>query len=72
MADGATSHPYSTLAVSRTIASLMAVRARGVNYSFGSGETRTQVLSDNELDVGRGEIVILTGCLLYTSDAADE
>jgi putative ABC transport system ATP-binding protein len=49
------------LAVSRTISSLMAVRARGVNYSFGSGETRTQVLTDNELDVGRGEIVILTG-----------
>jgi putative ABC transport system ATP-binding protein len=39
----------------------MAVRARGVNYSFGSGETRTQVLFENELDVGRGEIVILTG-----------
>jgi putative ABC transport system ATP-binding protein len=39
----------------------MAVQARGVNYSFGSGETRTQVLYENELDVGRGEIVILTG-----------
>ena len=61
MADSATSHSLNTLAVSRTITSLMAVRARGVNYSFGSGETRTQVLSDNELDVGRGEIVILTG-----------
>jgi putative ABC transport system ATP-binding protein len=41
--------------------SLMAVRARGVNYSFGSGETRTQVLYDNELEVGRGEVMILTG-----------
>ena len=61
MADGAASLSYSELAVSRTMTSLMAVRARGVNYSFGSGETRTQVLSDNELDVGRGEIVILTG-----------
>ena len=60
MAD-TTSPALNTLAVSRTITSLMAVRARGVNYSFGSGETRTQVLSDNELDVGRGEIVILTG-----------
>jgi putative ABC transport system ATP-binding protein len=40
---------------------LMAVRARGVNYSFGSGETQTKVLSDNELEVGRGEIMILTG-----------
>jgi putative ABC transport system ATP-binding protein len=41
--------------------SLIAVRARGVNYTFGSGETRTPVLFDNELDVGRGEIMILTG-----------
>jgi putative ABC transport system ATP-binding protein len=56
-----TSHALNTLAVSRTITSLVAVRARGVNYSFGSGETRTQVLTDNEIDVGRGEIVILTG-----------
>jgi putative ABC transport system ATP-binding protein len=41
--------------------SLMAVRARGVNFSFGSGETRTQVLTDNDLAVGRGEVMILTG-----------
>jgi putative ABC transport system ATP-binding protein len=61
MADSATSESLNTLAVSRTITSLMAVRARAVNYSFGSGETRTQVLTGNELDVGRGEIVILTG-----------
>ena len=61
MPDSATSHALNTLAVSRTITSLMAVRVRGVNYSFGSGDTRTQVLTDNELDVGRGEIVILTG-----------
>jgi putative ABC transport system ATP-binding protein len=32
-----------------------------VNYSFGSGETRTQVLYDNDLEVGRGEVMILTG-----------
>jgi putative ABC transport system ATP-binding protein len=61
MADSTTSSSLNNLAVSRTITSLMAVRARAVNYSFGSGETRTQVLTDNELDVGRGEIVILTG-----------
>jgi putative ABC transport system ATP-binding protein len=60
MADGATS-PSDALAVSRTMTSLMAVRARGVNFSFGSGETRTQVLYDNELAVGRGEVMILTG-----------
>jgi putative ABC transport system ATP-binding protein len=61
MPDSATSLSYSSLAVSRTMASLMAVRARGVNFSFGSGETRTQVLTDNELEVGRGEVMILTG-----------
>src|SRR5262245_26843547 len=61
MADGATSLSFSDLAVSRMMTSVVAVRARGVNYSFGSGETRTQVLSENELEVGRGEIMILTG-----------
>jgi putative ABC transport system ATP-binding protein len=61
MADGETGLSINTFAVSRTISSLMAVRARGLNYSFGSDETRTQVLFDNEIDVGRGEIVILTG-----------
>jgi putative ABC transport system ATP-binding protein len=61
MAESTTSLSYSALAVSRTMTSLMAVRARGVSYSFGSGETRTQVLFDNELEVGRGEVMILTG-----------
>jgi putative ABC transport system ATP-binding protein len=40
---------------------LTAVRASGVNYSFGSGETRSQVLFDNALEISRGEVVILTG-----------
>ena len=26
---------------------------RGVNYHFGSGESRSQVLFDNKLDIGR-------------------
>jgi putative ABC transport system ATP-binding protein len=34
---------------------------REVNYYFGSGETRTQVLFENKLDIGRGEVVIMTG-----------
>jgi putative ABC transport system ATP-binding protein len=38
-----------------------AVCARGVNYSFGTGEARSQVLTDNTLEIGRGEVVILTG-----------
>jgi putative ABC transport system ATP-binding protein len=37
------------------------LRVEGVNYHFGSGETRTQVLFDNEMEVMPGELVILTG-----------
>src|SRR5207249_4479567 len=38
-----------------------AICIRGVNYHFGTGETKTQVLFDNKLDIGRGEVVIMTG-----------
>jgi putative ABC transport system ATP-binding protein len=38
-----------------------AVRVRGVNHSFGEGELRKQVLFDNDLDLAKGEIVIMTG-----------
>ena len=37
------------------------VRAHGVNYAYGVGETRTQVLFDNDLEISRGEVVIMTG-----------
>src|SRR4051812_7879623 len=51
----------SVLSISRPIASIMAIEVHGVNYAYGEGETRTQVLYDNELEIGRGEVVILTG-----------
>src|SRR5438874_13289519 len=38
-----------------------AIRIRGVDYFFGAGESRSQVLFDNKLDIGRGEVVIMTG-----------
>src|SRR5262249_55193569 len=38
-----------------------AISIRRVNYHFGTGETRSQVLFENKLDVGRGEVVIMTG-----------
>jgi len=38
-----------------------AVAIRGVNYYFGEGETRNQVLFDNNLEIMPGEIVIMTG-----------
>src|SRR4051795_6486623 len=38
-----------------------AISVRGVNYHYGHGESRSQVLFDNRLDIGRGEVVIMTG-----------
>ncbi|MFV1967482.1 MAG: ATP-binding cassette domain-containing protein [Pirellulaceae bacterium] len=37
------------------------VRVRDLQYYFGDGELRKQVLFDNNLDIFRGEIVIMTG-----------
>jgi putative ABC transport system ATP-binding protein len=39
----------------------LVIRAQKVDYAFGDGETRTQVLFDNELEISRGEVVIMTG-----------
>ena len=39
----------------------LAVRIRGVNHTYGSGELAKQVLFENNLDLTRGEIVIMTG-----------
>ncbi|MBX9622279.1 MAG: ATP-binding cassette domain-containing protein [Gemmataceae bacterium] len=38
-----------------------ALRLTGVNHHFGSGDTRTQVLFDNTLEVMPGELVIMSG-----------
>jgi putative ABC transport system ATP-binding protein len=37
------------------------LRVRGVNYYFGVGEARTRVLTDNNLEIMPGELVILSG-----------
>ena len=39
----------------------IAICAEGVSYWYGEGEARTQVLFDNSLEIGRGEVVIMTG-----------
>ena len=39
----------------------LAISARGVQHFFGTGESRAQVLFDVTLDIGRGEVVIMTG-----------
>ena len=38
-----------------------AIRVHGLSHRFGSGETRKQILFDLDLDVSRGEIVLLMG-----------
>lgn len=40
---------------------LPSIEIKGVQYAFGEGESRKQVLFDNHLTVFPGEIVILTG-----------
>ncbi len=40
---------------------LRSIRIRNLQHSFGEGETRKQVLFDNNLDVYEGEMVIMTG-----------
>ena len=59
--DPATEHSQSNLAVARPLVKELAIRADGVSYWYGDGETRTQVLFDNALEIGRGEVVIMTG-----------
>lgn len=41
--------------------SQFSVRVSNLNHAFGQGELRKQVLFDNNLDLTRGEIVIMTG-----------
>jgi putative ABC transport system ATP-binding protein len=55
---------FSTLtdvAVMQPARADVVIRAQGVNYAYGVGETRTQVLFDNNLEISRGEVVIMTG-----------
>ncbi|HEX4130700.1 MAG TPA: ATP-binding cassette domain-containing protein [Pirellulales bacterium] len=39
----------------------LAIKIRKLNHSFGTGELAKQVLFENNLDLTRGEIVIMTG-----------
>jgi putative ABC transport system ATP-binding protein len=38
-----------------------AVRAEGVNFSYGEGEARFQVLFDNRIAIAPGQLVVMTG-----------
>ena len=37
------------------------IEVNGLNHFFGSGDAKTQALFENDLKIGRGEIVIMTG-----------
>jgi putative ABC transport system ATP-binding protein len=52
---------HAPLAVARPLVKELAIEARGLEYWYGDGETRTQVLFDNMMEIGRGEVVIMTG-----------
>lgn len=41
--------------------SSLIVEVRDVSYAFGDGESRKQVLFDNHLDLGPGELVMMSG-----------
>lgn len=61
---GTTTSPTLTskpTVVSRCLGPEPAITASKVNYFYGSGDARSQVLFDNTLEIGRGEVVILTG-----------
>jgi putative ABC transport system ATP-binding protein len=54
-------HPVDVEApISRPITEEV-VSLRNVQYAYGTGESRTRVLFDVDLDIGRGEVVIMTG-----------
>ncbi|MBV8488500.1 MAG: ATP-binding cassette domain-containing protein [Planctomycetaceae bacterium] len=51
----------SIRAVQQPIHRDLVIRAEKVDYAFGTGETRTQVLFDCNLEISKGEMVIMTG-----------
>jgi putative ABC transport system ATP-binding protein len=42
-------------------APLTTVRVEALNHFFGHGEARSQVLHDNEIEIGAGQFVVMTG-----------
>jgi putative ABC transport system ATP-binding protein len=52
---------HTNLAVARPLSKELAICAEEISYWYGEAETRSQVLFDNALEIGRGEVVIMTG-----------
>jgi putative ABC transport system ATP-binding protein len=61
MSETGTFSTITSLAVSQPARAEVVIRATEVAYWYGEGETRTQVLFDNDLEISRGEMVIMTG-----------
>lgn len=61
MTDTGTFSTLTSVAVMQPARADVVIRAADLNYAYGSGETRTQVLFDNDLEISRGEVVIMTG-----------
>jgi putative ABC transport system ATP-binding protein len=51
----------SVVIESMAVAAQPVVGIHGVNHHFGAGESRSQVLFDVQLEIGKGEVVIMTG-----------
>jgi putative ABC transport system ATP-binding protein len=61
LSDIGTFSTITSVAVMQPARPDVVIRAQGINYAYGTGETRTQVLFDNSLEISRGEVVIMTG-----------
>lgn len=61
MSETGTFSTLTAVAVMQPARADVVIRAGFVNYAYGTGETRTQVLFDNNLEISRGEVVIMTG-----------
>jgi len=61
MTDTGTFSTLTSVAVMQPARADVVIRAADVNYAYGNGETRTQVLFENDLEISRGEVVIMTG-----------
>ena len=59
--DSQTTMPATSGAFAEDMHLPKAVSVSGLNHYFGDGELRKQALFKNNLDVRRGEIVIMTG-----------
>ncbi len=59
--DSQTAIPATSGAITGDLQQPNTVKVAGLNHFFGEGELRKQALFENDLEVRRGEIVIMTG-----------